>query len=100
MYDEAIDEYRSILNRFPEHPMSLTAYIQMARCHEKQGHSDEARLQFEQARLLLQRLPDAAFVPSNTSLTRADWTIWLDWAQQVRAGGAVKTASAGPPDVK
>lgn len=100
LYDEAIDEYRSILNRFPEHPMSLTAYIQMARCHEKQGHSDEARLQFEQARLLLQRLPDSAFVPSNTSLTRADWTTWLDWAQQVRAGGEVKTASAGPPDVK
>lgn len=86
LYEESIDEYRSVLNRFPEHPMSLTAYVQIARCHDKQGRADEAKLQFEQARLLLKRLPDTAFVPTNTSLNRADWTAWLDWAQKVRSG--------------
>lgn len=99
LFDEAIDEYRSILNRFPEHPMALTAYVQMARCYEKQGQPDEARLQFDQARMLLQRLPETAFVPANTSLTRADWTAWLDWAQRLRPA-TLRTAAGNAPDVK
>lgn len=99
LFDDALDEYRSILNRFPEHPMSLTAYVQMARCHERQGRPEEARMQFEQARQLLQRLPDTAFVPTNTSLTRADWSAWLDWAQQVRPT-TLRTAAGNAPNVK
>ncbi len=96
LYDDALDEYRSVLNRFPDHPMALTAYVQMARCHERQGRTDEARLQFDQARLLLQRLPDSAFSPTNTSLSRADWTAWLDWSQQVRPP-SLRTAANNQP---
>ncbi len=84
LFEDAVDFYRTVTNRFPDHPMALTAYVQMARCLERLGKPKDALEQLEQAKLTLNRIPDDAFRPSNSGLDRNEWTAWLDWASKVR----------------
>lgn len=85
LFEDALDTYRVVTNRFPDHPMSLTAYVQMARCLERLGKPNDALEQLEQAKLTLNRIPNEAFRSTNSGLDRTEWTAWLDWASNVRA---------------
>ncbi|MBI1311859.1 tetratricopeptide repeat protein [bacterium] len=83
-YDSALDGYRTVATRFPDHVSTLRAYLQMARCYNRKGEPEEARRQLEQARVILRRLPDEAFKSSSSGLSRDDWAAWIDWARQVQ----------------
>ncbi len=84
-YEQAIDGYRTVATRFPDHVCVLRAYLQMARCYNRLDQPEEARRQLEQARVILKRLPDEAFDAPSSGLSRDDWVAWLDWARQVQA---------------
>lgn len=84
-YIDALDGYRTVATRFPDHVCVLRAYLQMARCYNRMNQPDEARRQLEQARVILRRLPDEAFASLSSGMTRDDWSAWIDWARQVQA---------------
>ena len=84
-FQQAIDGYRTVATRFPDHVCVLRAYLQMARCYNRLDQPEEARRQLEQARVILRRLPDEAFDAPASGLSRDDWVAWLDWARQVQA---------------
>ena len=84
-YIDALDGYRTVATRFPDHVCVLRAYLQMARCYNRLNQPEEARRQLEQARVILRRLPDGAFTAESSGMTRDDWMAWIDWARQVQA---------------
>lgn len=84
-YRKALDGYRTVATRFPDHVCVLRAYLQMARCYNRLDQPDEARRQLEQARVILRRLPDEAFTSLSSGMSRDDWMAWIDWARQVQA---------------
>ncbi len=84
-YQDALDGYRTVATRFPDHVCVLRAYLQMARCYNRLNQPEEARRQLEQARVILRRLPDEAFVSASSGMSRDDWSAWIDWARQVQA---------------
>lgn len=84
-YIDALDGYRTVATRFPDHVCVLRAYLQMSRCYNRLNQPEEARRQLEQARVILRRLPDEAFTSLSSGMTRDDWSAWIDWARQVQA---------------
>ena len=82
-YADALAGFRTMTSRFADHVAVLPAYIQMARCFTRLEKPDEARRQLEQARVVLGRLPDDAFVSPSTGQTREQWGQWIEWAREV-----------------
>ena len=93
-YADALSGFRTVTSRFPDHVSALTAYVLMARCHSRLGEPDEARLQFEQARVVLGRLSDEAFASPSTGMTREQWRAWIEWARQIHDSQNQKVATS------
>ncbi|MBA3312041.1 MAG: tetratricopeptide repeat protein [Planctomycetaceae bacterium] len=74
---EAIIAYGGAVNRYPDDPRVVTAYLRMAECHRRLGRPDDARAAIEQARLTLEQVPTAALGGSASALTRDEWQNWL-----------------------
>jgi tetratricopeptide (TPR) repeat protein len=83
LYADALANYQTLRNRFSDHVTVLTAYIQMARCYDHMKEPDNALRQLEQARVILSRLPDEAFLSASTGMSREEWSQWIDWARQI-----------------
>ena len=78
-YPEAIDSYTTALSRYQNSPESLAAYVQIAQCHRRLGHPEEAQTALSLAKVALDRMPsDAAFVDT-TGLARDTWSSYLTW---------------------
>ncbi|MBL6705232.1 MAG: tetratricopeptide repeat protein [Planctomycetaceae bacterium] len=82
-YADALVGFRMVTSRFADHVSVLPAYVQMSRCYSRLEQPDEARRQLEQARVVLGRLPDAAFDSPSTGQSREQWGEWIEWARQV-----------------
>lgn len=82
-YEEAISAYGSAVARYQLQAETLTAYVQMANCYERLGRPAESRSMLEQAKVLLNQIPDQAFESPSTSLNRQEWNRWLDWAMSL-----------------
>jgi len=95
-YSDALLAYRTVTSRFPEQVSVLIASVQMARCYDRLDKPDEARRQLEQARIILQQLPDAAFESRSTAMTRQQWSDWIDWARQAHDGQLNRSLAAKP----
>jgi tetratricopeptide (TPR) repeat protein len=81
-YEEAIIAFSSAVHRNQEDPQVLLAYFQMASCNVKLNKPDEARSMIEQAKVILNRLPDYVFQQDQANLTKIEWKRWLDrWGQ-------------------
>jgi tetratricopeptide (TPR) repeat protein len=78
--DRALEAYRAAANAYQNVPEAMNAYFQMAACHRRRNHREEARVTLEQARVVLSRITadDAAFVAA-TSHTRQEWEKLLAW---------------------
>jgi len=77
-YDEALRAYQTAVAAFPQSPAVLDAYLQMADCHRRMHRPIEARGTVEQAKLMLNRIPDDAQFDDVTNYTRAEWKQMLD----------------------
>ncbi|MCH7687493.1 MAG: tetratricopeptide repeat protein [Planctomycetes bacterium] len=81
-YEEAIIAFSSAVHRNQEDPQVLLAYFQMANCNVKLNKPDEARSMIEQAKVILNRLPDDVFQQDQVNMTKNEWKLWLDrWGQ-------------------
>ncbi len=98
-FDESIVAYGAAANRFPEDARILVCYVQMANAYRRLDRDVEARSMLQQAQLILGRLPDTVFETSATSMSREDWSRWLDWAGRRQASGDEPATSllAPPP---
>ncbi|MFO0916899.1 MAG: tetratricopeptide repeat protein [Planctomycetaceae bacterium] len=83
-YEQAIAEYNTAANRYPNDALTLTAYIQMAQCYYHLQKPVEAGSMLATAKSMLnQRLfPDSAFEVPATNFNRDQWQEWLDRARQ------------------
>lgn len=79
----AIDAYQVCVGRYQQDPETLVALVQMANCYRRLNQSGRVISTLAQARLTLKQLPEAAFEQKPGSLSRDDWSRWLDWAVQV-----------------
>lgn len=83
-YEEAIDAYRNVGNRFMNEPEALEALVQISECFRALGQAEQARRTLTQAEQLLSRIPPES-EPRFASMTRADRTQWkqlLAWLKQ------------------
>lgn len=79
----AIEAYQVCVGRYQQDPETLVALVQMANCYRRLKQAGRVVSTLAQARLTLKQLPDAVFEQKPGSLSREDWTRWLDWAIQV-----------------
>lgn len=95
-FEESVVAYSAAANRYPDDARVLVCYVQMANAYQRLGKEIEARSMLQQARLILERLPDDVFRASSTTMSRADWQKWIEWAQQ-RALPAEETTTRIEP---
>lgn len=84
-FSEAVTAYTAVTNRFQTQPEVLEAYMQIARCRQAMGQSDEARIAMEQARIVLARLPNEIVFDQTTPFSRTEWADRLNKILQVPA---------------
>lgn len=77
--DAAITAYSAATNRYQNEPEVLDAFLQLANCYRQLGRIDEARGVIEQARLVLNRIPNEALFERTTIHSRENWAGVLDW---------------------
>jgi hypothetical protein len=80
-----VTAYTAVTNRFQTQPEVLEAYMQIARCRQAMGQSDEARIAMEQARIVLARLPNEIVFDQTTPFSRTEWADRLNKILQVPA---------------
>ena len=76
--NRAVNEYSSTSRIFP-------AYLQIATAYDELGQPDQAQSVLQQAKVILERMPEEAFAIDSTNFrSRSEWMEWIDWALQVR----------------
>lgn len=78
-YDDAIRAYGTAISRYQHDPEVLDAFLQIASCYRRLNKVVEARGTFQQAKVVLGRIPASAPFTSTTNYTREEWTRVLDW---------------------
>ncbi len=81
-FGDAITIYVTLTNRLQSEPEVLDAYIQMARCYRAMGRTRDAQITLEQAKIMLDRLPQDVAFEKTTSFTRGEWQARLAWSTQ------------------
>jgi tetratricopeptide (TPR) repeat protein len=81
-YSGAIEAYSSLAGRYQQDGEVLGVYVQIANCFRRMNRRAEAVSTLAQARLLLNQMPETAFVADEGKLSRAEWGRWLEWASQ------------------
>lgn len=78
-FPQAIEAYSTASNRYQNDPIALEAFTQIASCYRLMGQPIEAKGTLEQAKIVLDRLPENADY-SETSYGSADeWRNFIDW---------------------
>jgi tetratricopeptide (TPR) repeat protein len=78
-YEEAIKAYSAATNRYQHEPEALEAYVQIAACYRRLDRPAEARVTLEQARVVLQRIPQDVDFGRTTRWQREEWNQLLSW---------------------
>lgn len=78
-YAEAVDAFSTAVNRQPNSPEVLEAFVQIAECYRRLNRPDEARATIEQAKVLLRRLGATAPFKETTNYTAEGWIQRLEW---------------------
>jgi tetratricopeptide (TPR) repeat protein len=77
-FEEAIQVYVAIANRYQDTPEVLEAYVQMATCYRRLNRPQDARGTLLQAKVVFNHIkPEAAF-DETTNYTRDEWAKLLD----------------------
>lgn len=77
-YDESIRAHQTAIASFPNSPAALDAYLQMVDCYRRLDRRQEARGTLEQAKLMLNRLPQDAAFETVSNYSRQEWVKLLD----------------------
>lgn len=76
--DEAVRAHQTAIASFPNSPAALDAYLQIVDCYRRMQRGPEARGTLEQAKLMLNRLPEDAAFESVSNYSRNEWVKLLD----------------------
>ncbi len=82
-YANAINAYRAATNKYPRDPEVLLAYVNMTNCFDRLGKPEEARSMLEQAKVILNGLPEDIFEQQATNMNKQEWQQWLSWASRL-----------------
>jgi len=77
-YEKAIIAYSDASTRYQNEPVVLEAFVQIASCHRRLGRRIEARGALEQAKVVLQQLPEDLEFRATTNYSRDQWISLLD----------------------
>lgn len=77
-YEEAVQAYASVTNRYQQRPEVLQAYMQIAACYRRLGQSTDARSTLEQAKYALKHLPEGVSFDGTSNYTRQEWARLFD----------------------
>lgn len=77
-YEDAVRAHQTAIASFPNSPAALDAYLQIVDCYRRLRRGPEARGTLEQAKLMLNRLPQDASFESVSNYTRQEWARLLD----------------------
>ena len=94
-YRDAITAYSQAINKYPQVPRVLSAYLRMKTAYDRLGQPSESRIVIKQARVILERIPDEAFNAASTVFNKQEWTAWLDVIQKLHEASAM-AANANP----
>ncbi len=75
--EQALSRYQQAAVRYQGDPAALTAQVQIANIHLRQGRTTDAARAIERARWLLQAIPEGAFARAPGGVARADWEKFL-----------------------
>ncbi|HTN75035.1 MAG TPA: tetratricopeptide repeat protein [Pirellulaceae bacterium] len=78
-YEEAIQAYSSATNRYQNRPEAIEAFVQIASCYRQLDQPIKARGTLEQAKVVLQRIPEDAQFDQTTRFSRGEWITLLDF---------------------
>ncbi|MBN1853576.1 MAG: tetratricopeptide repeat protein [Pirellulales bacterium] len=81
-YDAALEVFRNASSLYPNDPIVLETYVQIANCHRRMNRLVEARGALEQAKVVLRRIPSNADFSLATNLSRSEWNELLDEMSQ------------------
>ncbi|MEX2138825.1 MAG: tetratricopeptide repeat protein [Pirellulales bacterium] len=82
-FDDAAAAYAATTNRYHDEPEVLDAFLQLAQCYRQIGKPDEAQGVIEQAKAVLQRMPEDIDFKRTTNHSRQEWERVLDWAAEL-----------------
>ena len=68
-YSDAVGRYKAVVSSYPNDPVALAASVQIVNCYTAMNRLDEARAASEQARRLLETMPQAALEPGSGNAT-------------------------------
>ncbi len=89
-FEDCIALYEAVERKFPEHPSTMVALIQIVNACDQLGDQQRAETAHRRAQLRLAQLPDAAFFGGAGILSRESWETWL--RNHPPAGRPVATA--------
>ncbi len=82
-YEQAIKAYLAVTHHYPQEPVALEAFVQLAGCYRQLSAPAEARGTLLQARAALDRMkPDADFTRT-TRYNREEWEQVIGWLAQL-----------------
>ena len=64
-YSDALGRYKAVMSNYPADPVALAASVQVVNCLTSMNRMDEARAASEQARRLLETMPQAVLEPGS-----------------------------------
>lgn len=72
-YQEAIQAYATVTNRYQQRPEVLQAFVQIASCYRRLGQAENARSTVEQGKYALKHLGDDLPFDQTSCYTRQEW---------------------------
>jgi tetratricopeptide (TPR) repeat protein len=76
-FEDAIALYEAVDRKYPEHPASMVALIQIVNACDQLGERTRAETAHRRAQLRLAQLPDESFFGGSGILSRESWELWL-----------------------
>jgi TolA-binding protein len=77
-YDEARKAYANISTLYQHEPFVLESFVQIAYCWQRLNQPIKSRQTIEQAKLVLNRLPEQTNFKLATNFNRQEWHLFLD----------------------
>lgn len=78
-FEESIRAYSTATNRYQHDPEALEAFVQIASCYRRLNKPQEARGTIQQAKIVMNRIPENADFALATNYSRREWVELLDW---------------------
>ena len=81
-YEEAVETYLALANRYRESAPALDAYVQLSQAYGRLGRTEDARRALEKAKAALTRISDDDQFAATTIRSKAQWAELIEELMQ------------------